>query len=166
MAFDKYILGIHSFYLTQALWGLWLCQFCSKVSLFFSISGLFWSHLYAQYHSWSLLWFLLGLFSRQVDVAKKNVQLSIGTAEYLLEGSFLPLPGHIQPFSVSASCDGNGISPVVRPGWDFSAPYQWGFETGKGNILGAGAKQSVIWCISDLTGQSPLPWKSLWWESQ
>lgn len=31
MAFDKYVLGILSFYLTQALWGLWLCQFCSKV---------------------------------------------------------------------------------------------------------------------------------------
>lgn len=32
MAFDKYILGILSFYLMQALWGLCLCQFCSKVS--------------------------------------------------------------------------------------------------------------------------------------
>lgn len=32
MAFDKYVLGILSFYLTKALWGLWLCQFCSKVS--------------------------------------------------------------------------------------------------------------------------------------
>lgn len=34
MAFDKYILGILSFSLTQALWGLWLCQFCSKVFFF------------------------------------------------------------------------------------------------------------------------------------
>lgn len=37
------------------------------------------------------------------------------------------------------------------------ALYQWDFEIGKGNILSAGAKQSVIQCISDLTGQSPLP---------
>ena len=31
MAFDKYVLGVLSCYLTQALWGLWPCQFCSKV---------------------------------------------------------------------------------------------------------------------------------------
>lgn len=32
MAFDKYVLGVLSCCLTQALWGLWPCQFCSKVS--------------------------------------------------------------------------------------------------------------------------------------
>lgn len=31
MAFDKYVLGVLSCYLTQALWGLWPCQFRSKV---------------------------------------------------------------------------------------------------------------------------------------
>lgn len=31
MAFDKYVLGVLSCYLTQALWGLWPCQFCSKM---------------------------------------------------------------------------------------------------------------------------------------
>lgn len=45
------------------------------------------------------------------------------------------------------------------------ALYQWGFEIRKGNILGAGAKQGVMWWISDLTGQSHLLWKSLWGES-
>lgn len=95
MAFDKYILGILSFSLTQALWGLWLCQFCSKV-FFFSVSGSFWSHLYAQYQSWSR--FLLGLYSRQVDVTKKKTQLSIGTHEYLRGGSSWWQPGTSSPF--------------------------------------------------------------------
>lgn len=49
MAFDKYVLGILSFYLTQALWGLWLCQFCSKVSFVSAFSGPSQSCLYAQY---------------------------------------------------------------------------------------------------------------------
>lgn len=49
MAFDKYVLGILSFYLTQALWGLWLCQFCSKVSFVSVFSGPSRSRLYAQY---------------------------------------------------------------------------------------------------------------------
>lgn len=81
----------------------------------FSVSGPFWAHLYAQCQSGSLLWFLLGLYSRQVDVTKKKAQLSIGAPEYLLGGFLLVTAGHIQPFPVPASRGGVGISPVVRP---------------------------------------------------
>lgn len=87
----------------------------------FSISGSFWSHLYAQYQFWSLLRFLLGLYSRQVDVTKKKAQLSIGTPGYLLVTSLLVEAGHIWPFSVPASHDEVGIHPVVGPSWDLSA---------------------------------------------
>lgn len=74
----------------------------------FSISGSFWSCLYAQYQSWSLLRFLLGLYSRQVNVTKKKAQLSIGTPEYLFGGFLLVTAGHIQLFSVPASHVGIG----------------------------------------------------------
>lgn len=94
-------------------------------------------------------------------MTKKKAQLSIGTPEYLLEDFLLMTAGHIQPFSVPASCDVVGIhspvdhSPVVKAwmrSFCKSAPHQWGFENGKGNILGVEAKQSVIRCLSDLTG--------------
>lgn len=48
-------------------------------------------------------------------MTKKKAQLSIGIPEYFLGGSFLMRAGHIHPFAVPASCDGVGISPVVRP---------------------------------------------------
>lgn len=48
-------------------------------------------------------------------MTKKKTQLNIGTPEYLLGGSLLMTSEDIQPFSVLASHDEVGISPVVRP---------------------------------------------------
>lgn len=48
-------------------------------------------------------------------MTKKKAQLNIGAPEYLLGGSLLMTSGDIQPFSVPASRDEVGISPVARP---------------------------------------------------
>lgn len=53
----------------------------------FSVSGPFWSHLYARCLSWSLLWFLLELYSRQVDVTKAKAEASSVTPDCLLDCS-------------------------------------------------------------------------------
>lgn len=71
----------------QALWGLWLCQFCSKMSFVSVYQHHFDPILYARCLSWSLLWFLLEPDSRQVDVTKAKAQPSIIILECLLSCS-------------------------------------------------------------------------------
>lgn len=128
----------------------------------FSVSGSFWSHLDTQCLSWSLLWFLLELYSRQVDVTKAKAQLSI-TPECLLDCS-PPYDSWACPASFCACFLWCRLGLAQWSGRDLSAKvlhHRWGFENGEGKILGAGAKQIAIQCISDLTGQFPLPWMSL-----
>lgn len=121
MAFDKYILGILFFSLTQALWGLWLCQFCSKVSFFSAFQDYF-DPIYMPSTSPEVCYsFYWECTAGRWMWPRKKAQLSVGTPEYLLGGSLLMTAGHIQPFSVPASCDRVGISPVVRPRRDLSA---------------------------------------------
>lgn len=164
MAFDKYVLRILSFYLTQPLWGLWLCQFCSKVSFVSAFQDHFDPICMPSACPevfYSFYWNCIA--SRWMWPRQRHSWASL-TPECLLDCS---------PFYDSWACPASFCDAVLdKPSgqaWLRSfckgAPHQWGCKKGGDKILGAGATQCDIQCISDLTGQFSLPWMSLFGKS-
>lgn len=162
MAFDKYVLET-LFLSYKALWGLWLCQFCSKVGFFFSAFQDYFDPIYMP--STSFYWDCTAgrwMWPRKrLSWALELLSICLGAPSWWQLGTSSPFLCLLLVIELgSAQWSGPDETFLQR----HSIPVRlWDWE---GHYLGTGAKQSVIWCIWDLTGHFPLPWKSLWWESQ